>query len=224
MLTYNEMIDCGQKYSDAKKQMLIEKYKAFVEYLKKVISITFKDNEKQIVSYLKEINEQSFLLDWHSSGIHYDGFVINRLTDEMIGVNSLRAHDSYYDPVLKLESDIDDEELLTFFDKEYKHFVNLFVPTYYLEDYKNDLIDERNSLVCKIANKFNEVFYNVFINHFESLCINDVQSFIKSKFSLNFTDERRKEADIEVCKEYNLYREKVAELTKNFNESVKDLK
>ena len=224
MLNYNEMVKCEQKYAFEKKQMLIEKYKAFIEYFKKVINIIFEDDEKQVSSYLKETSSQSLFLNWCVEGIHYDGFVINRLTDEMIGVNSLRAHDSYYDPVLKLESDIDDEELLTFFDKEYKHFVNLFVPTYYLEDYKNDLIDERNSLVCKIANKFNEVFYNVFINHFESLCINDVQSFIKSKFSLNFTDERRIEADIEVCKEYNLYREKVAELTKNFNESVKDLK
>ena len=223
MLSYNEMIKCEQKYAYDNKQMFIEKYKAFIEYLKKVICITFKDNEKQIVSYLKETKDQSFLLDWHISGIHYDGFYI-KADDKTLNVISLIAHDSYYDPVLELESEIDNEELLTFFDKEYKQFLKLFIPTYYLEDCKNDLIDERNSLICKISNKFNEVCYDHFRNYFESLCINDVQSFIESKFSLNFTDERRKEFDIEVCKEYNLYREKIAELTKKFNESVKDLK
>lgn len=63
MLNYNDMIKCEQKYAFEKKQMLIEKYKAFVEYLKKVINTIFKDNEKQISSYLKETANQSLFLN-----------------------------------------------------------------------------------------------------------------------------------------------------------------
>ena len=154
MLNFDEMIKCGQKYDHVKNQMNVEKYKVFIEYLKKVINISFKDNEEQIASYLKETTDQLFLLTWRVGGdIHSDGFYINRLTDKTIGVKSLRAHDSYYDPILNLESDVNDEELLAFFDREYKQFLELFVPNYYLEDCEK-LINEKYSLVCKIANKF----------------------------------------------------------------------
>ena len=224
MLNFDEMIKCGQKYDHAKNQMNAEKYKAFIEYLKKVILITFKDNEEQITSYLKETTNQSFLLDWRVGGdIHSDGFYINRLTDKTIGVKSLRAHDSYYDPILNLESDINDEELLAFFDMEYKQFLELFVPNYYLEDCEK-LVNEKYSLVCKIANKFNEACFNEFKNNFKALDINDISEFKSSKFSLNFTVEQRIELDRKVYEYYNSYRETINEITKKFDESVKDLK
>ena len=224
MLNFDEMIKCGQKYDHAKNQMNAEKYKAFIEYLKKVILITFKDNEEQITSYLKETTDQSFLLDWRVGGdIHSDGFYINRLTDKTIGVKSLRAHDSYYDPILNLESDINDEELLAFFDMEYKQFLELFVPNYYLEDCEK-LVNEKYSLVCKIANKFNEVCFNEFKNNVKALDINDISEFKSSKFSLNFTVEQRIELDRKVYEYYNSYCETINEITKKFDESVKDLK
>ena len=224
MLKFDEMIKCGQKYDHVKNQMNVEKYKVFIEYLKKVINITFKDNEEQIASYLKETTDQSFLLSWRVGGdIHSDGFCINRLTDKTIGVKSLRAHDSYYYPILNLESDVNDEELLAFFDREYKQFLKLFVPNYYLEDCEK-LINENYSLVCKIANKFNEVCFNEFKNNFKALDINYIYDFKSSKFSLNFTVEQRIELDRKVYEYYNSYWETVNELTKKFDESVKDLK
>ena len=224
MLSYNDMIKCEQKYDHAKNQMNVEKYKVFIEYLKKVIHITFKDNEEKIASYLKETTNQSFLLAWRvGSDIHSDGFYINRLTDKTIGVKSLRAHDSYYDPILNLELDINDEELLAFFDREYKQFLELFVPNYYLEDCEK-LVNEKYSLVCKIANKFNEVCFNEFKNNFKTLDINDISEFKSSKFSLNFTVEQRIELDRKVYEYYNSYCETINELTKKFDESVKDLK
>ena len=113
-----------------KKQMLIEKYKAFIDYLKKVVNITFKDNEKQIASYLKETTNQSLFLNWFVKDVHYDGFNINRLNDETIRINLFKAHDYYYDPILNLESDINNDELLSFFDKEYTYFLELFTPCY----------------------------------------------------------------------------------------------
>ena len=85
MLSYNDMVECGQKYALEKKKMLIEKYKAFIDYLKKVVDITFEDNKEQIASYLKETRDQAFLLDWNVGDIHYDGFVINRLSNEFVG-------------------------------------------------------------------------------------------------------------------------------------------
>lgn len=225
MLGYDDMIKCEQKYAFEKKQMLIEKYKAFVEYLKKVINITFEDDEKQISSYLKETRDQSFLLDWNVGDIHYDGFVINRLSSETINVVSLKAHDAYYDPILNVESDIDNEALLSFFDREYKKFVNLFVPNYYyLEQYKDRLVNKEHSIVCKIADKFNEECFNRFQSYLSSLGIDNVYSFNSSKFSLSFTDERRRELDGKVYEYYNSYRETINELTKEFDESVKDLK
>ena len=224
MLSYNDMIECGQKYALEKKKMLIEKYKAFVDYLKKVVDITFEDNKEQIASYLKETRDQAFLLDWNVGDIHYDGFVINRLSNESINVVSLRAHDAYYDPVLNVASDIDNEALLSFFDREYKKFINLFVPNYYLEQCKDRLVNKEHSLVCKIADKFNEVCFKHFQSYLSSLGIDNVYSFNSSKFSLSFTDERRRELDKEVYEEYNSYHEKVIELTKKFDESVKDLK
>ena len=224
MLNFDEMIKCGQKYDHAKNQMNAEKYKVFIEYLKKVILITFKDNEEKIASYLKETTDQSFLLDWRVGGdIHSDGFYINRLTDKTIGVKSLRAHDSYYDPILNLELDINDEELLAFFDMEYKQFLELFVPNYYLEDCEK-LVNEKYSLVCKIANKFNEACFNEFKNNFKALDINDISEFKSSKFSLNFTVEQRIELDRKVYEYYNSYCETINEITKKFDESVKDLK
>ena len=225
MLSYNEMIGCGKKYSDAKKQMYIAKYKEFVSYLKKIILIIFKDNEEQIISYLNEINDKSFLLDWCVGEIHYDGFHIKvSESGKTLEVSSLRAHDSYYDPVLNLES-FNDDDLLSFFDKEYRSFMDLFIPHYCLEDYKdNSLINESQSLVCRIAEKFNLVCFDHFKGPFLLLGINDAQSFIDSKYSLSFTDERRTELDKEVYDEYNSYCEKVDELLKKFNESVKDLK
>ena len=138
----------------------------------------------------------------------------------------MRAHDSYYDPELDLTSDIKDDNILLFFDREYKQFVKLFVPNYYFEHSVDQdlLVDEKHSLVCKIANKFNEVCFDQFKTNFSSLGIDDLSSFIDSKFSLSFTDEHRKELDKEVFDLYNSYREKVIELTKKFDESVKDLK
>ena len=138
MLSYNDMINCEQKYVYENKQMSIVKYKAFIEYIKKVIKLTFEDNEKQIVSYLKETNK-SFLLDWNVgySNIHYDGFCITRSTDDLLIVNSLRAHDLYYDPILQLESDIDDDKIIQFFNEEYIHFIKLFAPHYLLTDLHN---------------------------------------------------------------------------------------
>lgn len=225
MLSYNDMIKCEQKYSYEYKQMCIVKYKAFIEYIKKVIKLTFEDNEEQIASYLKETNSKSFILDWNvgNSDIHYDGFCITRSTDGLLNVNSLRAHDPYYDPILNLESDVNDEELLAFFDREYKQFLELFVPNYYLENYE-ELVNEKYSLVWKIANKFNEVCYERFKIHYESLGIKDFDDFIESKFSLSFTNERRRELDGKVYEYYNSYSETINKLTKKFDESVKDLK
>ena len=229
MLSYNDMIKCEQKYSYENKQMLIAKYKAFIEYVKKVVKLTFEDNEEQIASYLKETNSKSFLLDWNvneDSGIHYDGFCITRSTDDLLNVNSLRAHDYLYDPILQLESDIDDNKIVQFFDKEYIHFIKLFAPHYLLTDLHNvnKPIDKNDSLVWQIANKFNKVCYERFETHYKSLGIKDFDDFIESKFSLSFTDERRRELDGKVYEYYNSYCETINELTKKFDESVKDLK
>ena len=224
MLNFDEMIKCGQKYAFEKKQMNVAKYKAFIEYLKKVINLTFEGNEKQIASYLKETNDQTFLLDWCVGGSHYDGFHICRLTDEMVVVNSLRAHATYYDPILKLESDINEDDLLIFFNKEYNNFMYLFTPKYCLEDYDNESVDKSDSVVCRIAKNFNNVCFNYFETYFSSLGINDSFDFDDSKFSLSFTDEQRKKLDKEVYECYNSYCEKVAELVEKFDESVKDLK
>ena len=227
MLNFDEMIKCGQKYDQAKKQMLIEKYEAFIDYLKKVVNITFKDNEKQIASYLKETTNQSLFLNWCVKGVHYDGFNINRLNDETIRINLFKAHDCYYDPILNLESDINNDELLSFFDKEYKYLLELFIPCYLLTDLhnvNNPGINKTKSLVWKIANTFNIACYDNFKIYFELLGMKNKDDFTKSKFSLSFTDERRNELDKEVFYLYNSYSKKVLELTKKFDDAVKDLK
>lgn len=224
MLGYNEMIKCGQKYSFEKKQMTIEKYKAFVNYLRKVISIVFEDYEEQVVSYLKESgNNQSFLLDWNIQGIHYDGFVITAF-GKTIEIDSLKAHDSYYDPVLKLASYTDDE-LIQFFDNEYLHFVALFIPIYYDEELDAEKpIDKSRSIVCQITNRFNEACFDYFKTYFSSLDINNIKSFIESKFALSYTKERRRELDKKVLEYYDSYVEKIDKIKEVFDESVKDLK
>ena len=227
MLSYNEMIKCEKEFTCNENQMLITKYKEFVEYIKKVVSIIFKDNEEQIVSYIKETKNQFFLLEWCVGGLHHIGFFIDIdvLNNKILDVTSLKAHDVNYDSLLRLSS-IDDEALLTFFNNEYRQFMKLFVPCYHLTDLHNanKLIDESDSIVCQIVMKFNEVCYHHFKGHFTSLGINDEKSFMKSKFSLSFTNERRTELDKEVYEYYNSYHEKVNELTKKFDESVKDLK
>ena len=206
MLSYNDMINCEQKYVFERKQMLIEKYKAFIEYLKKVVNITFEDDEKQIASYLKVRSDQSLFLNWCVEDIHYDGFTINRLTDETICIKLLKAHDHYYDPILNLESDMSNDELLSFFDNEYKYFLELFTPHYQFTDLHNDnklVIDKTESLVWKIADKFNTACFDNFKNHFESFGMKYKNDFMKSKFSLSFTDERRNVLDKEVFYLYN---------------------
>jgi hypothetical protein len=226
MLSFNEMIECEKEYTHNKNQMLIEKYTAFVDYLKKVIKIAFKDNEEQIVSYLKESNDQSLLLDWCPHGIHYDGFYINVLDDKTLGVSFLKAHDSYYDPMLELDH-IDNDKLLSFFDKEYQEFLNLFIPCYNLSDFNNPNkynINEEDSIVYIIARKFNKVLHKHFKEHFDSLNITDEDTFIESKFSLKFTNEQRRELDKEVFDEYYSFSEKCDKIIKKFDGSVKDLK
>ena len=225
MLSYNEMIKCEQKYEYELKQNSITIYKAFIEYLKKVINITFEDNKEQIASYLKETTDQFILLDWWVGDDHYDGFTISITKDEMLNIDSLIARDIYYDPELLLESD--DDKIFQFFDKEYEYFMKLFVPCYRLSDLYNvnkHGIDKSKSLICKIANEFNKKCFKEFKKHFVSFGIYDEFSFIESKFSLSFTDEKRSELDKEVFDLYNSYHKKVIELTKKFDESVKDLK
>lgn len=227
MVKYNEMVECEKKYAFEQKQLLIEKYKAFLDYLKKVILMTFKDNEEQIVSFLKETGNQSLLLDWCVGGVHYVGFYLNTLDGKTLNVNSLRAHDSYYDPALNLESDINDEDLLSFFNHEYRHFKRIFVPCYDFSDFhnvNNPFINETYSVVYQIVMKFNEVCYKHFEEHFLSFGIDNISSFIKSKFSLSFTDEQRRDLDEEVLRCHSSYHQKTIELTKKFDESVKDLK
>lgn len=226
MLSFNEMVECEKEYTRNEKQMLIGKYTAFVDYLKKVINITFKGNEEQIASYLKELNDQSLLLDWCMGGIHYDGFYITKSGDKTLNVSSLSAHDSYYDPVLELNH-IDNDKLLSFFDEEYRKFVSLFIPCYDLSDFNNPNkrdVDKEDSIVYIIANKFNKACYSYFKEHFHSFGIADEDSFIESKYSLKFTDEQRRELDKEVYDEYNSFSEKRDEIIKKFDESVKDLK
>lgn len=145
----------------------------------------------------------------------------------MICLNSLRAHDYYYDPVLNLESEMDNDALLSFFDKEYEYFLKLFAPRYQFTDLHNvnkPGIDKTNSLVCKIVNRFNIACFDNFKIHFESLGIKNEDDFMKSKFSLSFTDERRNELDKEVYEYYNSYAKTSNEVTKKFDESVKGLK
>lgn len=228
MLSYNEMIECKQKYSYENKQMSVVKYKAFIEYIKKVIKLTFKDNEEQIASYLKETNSKSFLLDWNvdDNNIHYIGFYITISTDGLLNVSSLRAYDGQ-NLILQLESDIDDNKILQFFYKEYTNFVELFSPHYQLTDLHNvnkSTIDRTVSLVYQIVGKFNTVCFDNFKIHFKSFEIKNIYDFMKSKFSLSFTDERRSELDKEVFYLYNSYSKKVIELTKKFEDTVKDLK
>ena len=59
------------------------------------------------------------------------------------------------------------------------------------------------------------------MNHFG---MKDFDDFIESKFSLSFTNERRRELDVKVYEYYNSYCETINEITKKFDESVKDLK
>lgn len=225
MLNYDEMIKCGQKYAYNKKKMTIAKYKAFINYLQKIISMVFEDYEEQVVSYLKQSgNSQSLLLDWNIEGIHYDGITITT-SGKTIDVDSLKAHDSYYDPVLKLVSYTDDD-LIDFFNNEYLRFVTLFIPTYYLKDLdvEKPMIDESRSVVCQIINKFNEACFDYFKTYLSSLDIRNAKSFIESKFALTYTDERRRELDKKVFEYFTSYSEELEKLKKQFDESVKDLK
>lgn len=225
MKSFNEMYDCGQKYIHAKKEMLVKKYKAFIKYLKKVIEITFKDNEEQIISYLKETMDKSLLLDWNVIGIHSDGFYIGT-TGKTIDVRSLRAHDSYYDPILKLTNDVKDDDILTFFNHEYKHILEIFRPKYCLQDCEDEQqpIEKESSVIWQVANKLNEAIFREFAGYFSNLGIDDIRSFKDSKYALNFTDERRNELDKELYELYDSYTEEVYGMTMDFDESVKDLK
>jgi hypothetical protein len=226
MLGYNDMIKCGQKYAFEKKRMLVERYKAFIKYLKNVVMITFGDNEEQIVSYLKETMDKSLLLNWNVIGIHSDGFFISTL-GKTIDVESLRAHDSHYDPILNL-NDVKDDDILTFFDHEYKHILGIFSPRYYLQDCEDEQqqhpIEKESSVIWQIANKLNEAIFREFAGCLSNLGIDDIRSFKNSKYALNFTDERRNELDKELYELYDSYTEEVYRMAMDFDEYVKDLK
>ena len=218
MLSFNEMIAAGPKFSWKKRQMNVEKYNAFWNYLKEVISITFKDEKEAIASYIDEMDECSFSLDWNVGGTHYIGFSICRMVDE-IGIKTLRAHNEYSYHYLNLSDD--DDKLLEFFnnDNEYLNFLNEFTAIDIGEIEKLD-----NSISYKIAKKLNEAIYKNFTEQFSMLGIFNYQDFVDSKYSLSFTDERRKELDEEIYNEYNMFCEEVKSLTDKFKESVKDLK
>jgi len=219
MKSFGELIECGQKYAHAKKEMSVVKYKAFVEYLKKVIILAFEDNKEQIISYLKEMM-YPLSLNWTEGNVTV-GFDISPDDDDGSFNIEFRTCDSY-NSIMKLKEYDDDETIVEFFDRSYKQFLGLFVPTYWLED--SNEFDKSNSIIYRIVNKFNEACYNSFKEYFFPLGINNQVTFNNSNFSLNFSKPKRLKLDRKVYDYYDSFKEKSEELTKQFEESVKDLK
>lgn len=231
MLNYNEMVKCSNEMRNEtqikKQKMEIDKYKYFVEYIKKIIEITFEDEKDSIISYMKETPNQSLILGWDNVlGLRRSGIRIS-LVCGSIQMSSLIIH--YYDCnfVLDLTQDLTDEELLMFFGEGYGYgyvtFTNMFVPNYRIDDLHNKYIDKYSSVVWRISDLLNRVIYKCFIKYFKSLKIKDYESFTNSEYSLTFTDDRRRELDIEVRNYYDVYKKQVEELSKQFDVSIDGL-
>lgn len=225
MKKFGDMANAIKSYSTEKQKFYATKYRAYIEYLKKVIMLSFEDNIESIISYIKEIDDKTLLIDWCVGGIHYDGFYITVAEDsKSIIIKSFTAHDEYYDPNLNVAAGVTDEEIVNFFEREYKRFLSLFAPNTDFEDFgENRSIDLSKSLVNKIVDQFNYSLFNKFAASFHDLDIKEFREFEQTDYALKFDEKRLIELEKKACVSYDLYVETVEDLTNKFDDSVKDL-
>lgn len=200
MKTFEEFRGDVKTYEDAVNNALIKKYKAFMDYMSKMVPTIFKDNEQEIISWLNATDyEYTLVLSVCTVGTHYIKIAIGLSDDEShIVINWFAAHDRYYDP--KIDFCSDDKSISGFFEREFDNFLKLCAPC-----------GDINNMIIELANQFNSAIYEEFESMFKSIGLDTANDFKHSKYALTFSDEKLSEIGNEISIYYDEFSKIVTE-------------
>lgn len=200
MKTFEDFRGDVKVYEDAVNGALIKKYKAFMDYMSKMVPAIFKDNEQEIISWLNATdNYHRLILSACTGGIHYIKIAIGLSDDEShIVINWFAAHDQYYDP--KIDFCSDDKSISGFFEREFDNFFKLCAPC-----------GDIDNMIIELTNQFNSAIYEEFGSMFKSIGLDTVSDFRHSKYALTFSDEKLSEIGNEISTYYDEFSKIVTE-------------
>ena len=209
MKTLEEFKADAETYDGVTMNALIKKYRAFMNYMSRIIYVLFKDVEQELISWLNEDNNERLLISTCIEGIHYESIAIGLDNNRShIGIVWFGAHDKYYDP--KIDFDSTNEAIYEFFKREYDNFIMLYAPY----DRSADRFLE------KLVDRFNDAFYEKFKSMFKSVGLNDLDNFKQSKYALSFSDEKLSEMNDQILAYYDAF-VKIAQDSSNTIEAAK---
>ena len=192
METFEDFKSDAKSFDNIVQIQLMRKYQAFMDYLSKIIQTILKDNEKEIISWLKQIKNSDKTLTLFARYVNYIRVGIGLSNDEShIIIKSISSRDKFYDPIVEFSSD---ENIKEFFRSDYNSFLQFYTPC------------NRNAenLVIDFKNQFNNAFYEKFKSKFESIWL-DENSFKKSKYALSFSEEKRSEISNQILEYYDKF-------------------
>lgn len=192
MKTFEDFEADAKEFSNTIKLELEQKYKSFMTYLSKMIQTILKDNEKEIISWFKQIkNGDETLILFADEHIHHIriGIGLSNNAKSRIIITLIESYDKYYNPIIGFNSD---ECINEFFERDYTNFLKFYAPC------------DRNAenLVINFVNQFNNAFYKQFKSKFELIYL-DINSFKKSKYALSFSSEKLSEISNQILEYYD---------------------
>lgn len=181
-------------YDNITTNALMRKYRSFMNYISKMVSIILKDSEQEIISWLiMKDNNDPLILSTRTEGNHYINIGIDLSNDNShIIVRSFEAHDQYRCSSIYFDSpnNIIDE----FFEHEYRNFSKCYTP----DD------NDHRGIVVEFVNQFNNAFYEKFKSRFRRIGLT-IDNFKKSKYALTISDEKLSEICNKLSQRYLTY-------------------
>lgn len=184
-------------YYDITTNAQIRKYRAFMDYMSKIISTIFKNNEQEIISWLNAIdNNDSSIILQYNGGSHYIQIGIG-LSNDKSHIEIIWFGASGDDCNPKIDFNSTDVSIIEFFIYAYNDFLKLCTPCCY--DYDAD------NIVTEFVDRFNTAFWKTFKSIFKPIGLNDTDDFGKSKYVLTVSDEKLSEISKQILTYYDAF-------------------
>lgn len=177
MKTLKEFEEFHKMKTDKRTELRLKLYKEYMTCMENIVETIF-NNEELCVALNSYID--TYRIEAICEGIHSDTIFLkfNEETKRMY-IHAYRAHDAYYDPILQKPSFEDDEEVVGFFDKEFKHFESLL----YIYERHNPIHNVTN-IVTHIINDINKQIFDEYKSKINELKWG-YDDFIKSDFAFS---------------------------------------
>ena len=177
MKTFKEFEEFHKIKTDKRRELRLKLYREYMTCMENIINNVFgnKDTCIALNSFMDDYRIEAICVGIHSDTIYlkYDE------ENSKMCIQSYKAHDAYYDPILQKQFFEDDEEVIGFFDQEFDHFESLL----YIYS-RHDPYNPNQNIVSHIINDINKQIYDQYKSK-----INEMKwgydDFIKSDFAFS---------------------------------------